>query len=104
MKDLKLYLTEKDFIDKNITDELGKEWLESIFKPFKFRFLEDFIKSRVNYKHITNIYSEDFYLSANCRTLEELEDLIKEYEFDMGKKFEELSKEELLKCLENSSL
>ena len=97
MTKLKIYLTENDFIGNNLTKELEEEWLNNLIIPGKASLLLPFLKSKIIYKHIKNIYSEEFFISADCKTYEELEALIKNFEDVVHKSINEISKEEFLK-------
>lgn len=100
MVKLKFFLTEKDFLDNYMEiKELQKQWFANLLYK-KFIPVNDFIKMRVNHKHIKNIYSEDFYVSADYNTpVRELERAILKFE-KSEKKLEFLSKLDILNTLE----
>lgn len=97
MKKLKIYLSPTDFINSNMIVGHEKEWLNNLLTQGEDKFLLSLVESIIIHKRITNIYSEVYYVSADCKTEKELELLIKNFEKVVQKSMTELSRNDLIK-------
>lgn len=65
MTKLKFFLTEKELLENYMEiKELQELWLTNLLNH-KFVDIYDFLKMKIKYKYIKNIYSEIFYISAD---------------------------------------
>lgn len=97
MKKLKIYLSPTDFINSHMIEGHEKEWINNILTQGEDKLLLSIVESKIIHKRITNIYSEMYYVSADCESYKELELLIKNFEKVIKKPMTELSRMDLLK-------
>lgn len=100
MTKLKLFLTEKELLESYMgIKELQELWFTNLLNN-KFIDIYEFLKMKINYKYIKNIYSEVFYISADYNSsIRELERAMLKFEKNT-KKLELFSRLEILQLNE----
>lgn len=100
MTKLKFFLTEKELLENYMEiKELQELWLINLLNH-KFVDIYEFLKMKIKYKYIKNIYSEIFYLSADYNSsIREIEREMLKFEKNT-KKLEFFSRLEILQLNE----
>lgn len=100
MTKLKFFLTEKELLENYMEiKELQELWLINLLNH-KFVDVYDFLKMKIKYKYIKNIYSEIFYISADYNSsIREIEREMLKFEKNT-KKLELFSRLEILQLNE----
>lgn len=100
MTKLKFFLTEKELLENYMEiKELQELWLINLLNH-KFVDIYEFLKMKIKYKYIKNIYSEIFYISADYNSsIREIEREMLKFEKNT-KKLEFFSRLEILQLNE----
>ena len=100
MTKLKFFLTEKELLENYMEiKELQELWLTNLLNH-KFVDIYDFLKMKIKYKYIKNIYSEIVYISADCKpSIREIEREMLKFEKNT-KKLDFFSRLEILQLNE----